>query len=104
MSIPVGFGSGRHLGTFAPNRHSLNKGREPRGYRRSDERIREVIQEELSADTEIDASSIVPDVTDGEVELTGTVRDRFTRRRCEDIVWNISGVSQVLNNLRTETT
>lgn len=48
-------------------------GRGPRGYRRSDERIREDVNERLLLDTELDATNIEVEVREGEVTLAGTV-------------------------------
>ena len=83
------FGSG---GTFA--------GRGPRGYQRSDDRIREDVCDRLSEDPWIDAGDVEVTVRGGEVTLSGTVRDRADKRRAEDILENVSGVREVHNNLR----
>ena len=37
-----------------------------------------------------------------EVTLSGTVSDRFAKRRAEDIAEAVSGVSHVQNNLRVQ--
>jgi CBS domain-containing protein len=76
------------------------RGRGPRGYRRSDERIKEELGERMLDDSDLDASGIEIEVEDREVTLDGTVADRFARRRAEDIAESISGVEHVQNNLR----
>ena len=76
------------------------RGRGPKGYRRSDERIAEVVHERLTEDPWLDAVDIEVAVKDGEVTLSGTVPDRQARRRAEELVESISGVGHVQNNLR----
>lgn len=77
-------------------------GRGPRGYQRSDERIREDVCELLLADGEVDASDIEVTVASGEVTLQGTVPDRRMKRSAEDLVEAVSGVLQVDNRLRVQ--
>lgn len=78
----------------------LYAGRGPRGYQRSDERIREDVCDRLSVDPWVDATDIEVTVLKGEVTLAGTVRDRNDKRRTEDLIENVSGVREVHNNLR----
>lgn len=75
-------------------------GKGPKGYVRSDERIREDICDRLSDDDEIDASEITVTVTKGEVRLEGSVADRYAKHRAEDIAESVSGVRDVSNHLR----
>jgi osmotically-inducible protein OsmY len=75
-------------------------GRGPRGYVRSDERIREDINDRLTDDWHVDASDIEVTVSKCEVTLTGTVDSRAARRRAEELAENVSGVRHVQNNLR----
>ena len=77
-------------------------GRGPRGYRRSDDRITEEINEELTRHPDIDASEIEVDVENGEVTLSGTVDDRQAKRLAEDIAERCSGVSDVHNRIRVK--
>jgi hypothetical protein len=88
------------LGPHAPRRAGPHRGKGPHGYQRSDERIRELVCEALADDEHIDASEIHVSVKDGEVTLTGTVDDRRTRREAEDCVAAVSGVHDVLVQLR----
>lgn len=81
-------------------RHGSHRGRGPRGYRRSDERIREDVSDHLTEDAWLDASDIEVSVQGGEVTLSGTVRQRSDKRRAEDAADRISGVTHVQNNLR----
>jgi hypothetical protein len=75
-------------------------GRGPKGYQRSDDRIREDVCEHLTQDHDIDASDIEVKVEHGQVTLSGTIDDRMARRRVEDIVESCSGVKDVQNQLR----
>ena len=76
------------------------RGRGPKGYQRSDERIREDICERLSYDDYVDASEIEVNVSEGTVTLTGSVDDRSTKRRAEDIAESVSGVREIENQIR----
>ncbi|MFC5067539.1 BON domain-containing protein [Flaviflagellibacter deserti] len=81
-----------------------HQGRGPKSYRRSDDRIREDINDRLTDDPFIDASEIDVKVSSAEVTLSGTVENRLQRRRAEDIAERISGVNHVQNNLRVSQT
>ena len=78
-------------------------GRGPKGYRRSDERIEEEINERLERHPEIDATEIQVTVQNGEVTLSGSVEDRRAKRLAEDLVDDVYGVKDVQNQLRTST-
>jgi osmotically-inducible protein OsmY len=86
------FGRGRWGGGFA--------GRGPKGYQRSDERLREEVSDRLMADDQIDASDIEVQVRQGEVMLTGTVDNRWAKRRAEDCAEQVMGVRDVMNQIR----
>jgi osmotically-inducible protein OsmY len=77
-----------------------HRGKGPKGYTRSDDRIKEDVNERLSDDPHIDASDIDVSVEKGEVTLTGTVDSRSAKRRAEDIVESLSGVKNVENRIR----
>jgi osmotically-inducible protein OsmY len=77
-----------------------HRGRGPRGYMRSDERIREDVNDRLTDDGMLDASDIEVEVSSCEVTLSGEVASRSDKRRAEDIAEDISGVTNVQNNLR----
>jgi osmotically-inducible protein OsmY len=82
------------------DRRGEHSGRGPKGYKRSDERIREDVSDRLADDSWLDASDIEVIVADMEVTLVGTVRDRDSKRRAEELAERISGVKHVQNNLR----
>ena len=75
-------------------------GRGPRGYQRSDERIRDEIHERLTAHGLIDATDVECRVVNGEVTLTGFVDSRAAKRAAEDIAEDLYGVREVHNQLR----
>lgn len=79
-----------------------HRGRGPKGYRRSDERIREDVNDRLSDDYYLDASDVEVSVSNTEVTLTGTVNNRNDKRRAEDLAESVSGVSNVENRLRVK--
>jgi hypothetical protein len=76
----------------------------PKGYKRSDERIREDISERLEDHPNIDASNIEVSVTEGVVTLSGTVDDRWVKRQAEDAAHDVRGVKDVNNQLRVQQT
>jgi len=74
--------------------------RGPKGYKRSDDRIREDVSDRLAQQDEIDPSEIEVRVENGDVTLTGSVRTRHEKFRAEEIADDISGVNEVHNQLR----
>jgi osmotically-inducible protein OsmY len=84
--------TGQRSGRFA--------GRGPKGYQRSDERIREDVSDRLMANDRLDASDIEVEVKDCEVTLTGTVTDRWSKRLAEDLAEQVMGVREVMNQVR----
>jgi hypothetical protein len=79
-------------------------GRGPRGYRRSDERISEDVNDRLTDDPYLDATNIEVSVDDRVVTLTGTVDSREDKRRAEYLAESVSGVTDVINQLRVSQT
>jgi osmotically-inducible protein OsmY len=79
-----------------------HRGRGPKNYTRSDERIREDINDRLTDHDYLDASNIEVAVQASEVTLTGTVNSRHEKRLAEDIAEDVSGVHNVENRLRIE--
>jgi osmotically-inducible protein OsmY len=76
------------------------RGRGPKNYRRSDERIRDDINDRLTDNDWLDASDVDVSVHSGEVILSGTVDSRYAKRLAEDIADSVTGVNNVQNNLR----
>lgn len=77
-------------------------GKGPKGYSRSDERIKEEVCQILMEHGDIDASEIDIAVENGEVRLSGTVSSRQMKRAAEEAIENCSGVKEVLNQLRLQ--
>ena len=78
------------------------RGQGPKGYRRSDERLTEIICERLLEDPDIDASDISVQVRDQQVTLTGSVSSRWIKYRVEDVVEQATGVAERDNRLRVD--
>jgi hypothetical protein len=74
----------------------------PRGYTRPDGQIADDVYCRLTDAPDIDAGSLEHSVRGGEVVLTGTVRDRRTKRMVEALVERVAGVTHVQNNLRVK--
>jgi len=79
-----------------------HRGRGPKGYRRSDERIKEDINDRLTDHAYLDATDVVVVVKEAEVTLDGTVNHRAEKRLAEDVAESVSGVRHVQNNLRVK--
>lgn len=81
-----------------------HRGKGPKNFRRTDERIMEALNERLTDDDRLDASDIEVACTGGEVTLNGTVASKAGKRRAEDIADSVGGVGHVQNNLRVAET
>jgi hypothetical protein len=82
-------------------RHQGFRGRGPKNYTRSDERLREDVCDVLEDNAELDASEMEVIVEDGEVTLRGQVDGRWAKRLADDIVCSVRGVKECHNQLRT---
>jgi BON domain len=74
-------------------------GKGPKGYQRSDERVREDVCERI-ARSGIDAGNVEVKVERGEVTLTGFVSSREDKRYLEDVADDVCGVDEVHNHVR----
>jgi osmotically-inducible protein OsmY len=101
-SYELGSWFGDHLSERHREADISHRGLGPEGYRRSDTRINEDVHDHLTADPRVDARFIQVTVADGEVTLTGRVRDRNSKHRAEHCVEDIAGVTHVQNNLRVD--
>jgi len=86
--------------TFHSNAPRYRTG--PKGYTRSDERIREDISERLMLADGIDSSEVTVSVKDGKVSLEGTVPTRGMKHAIEDLADYTAGVTDVDNRIRVE--
>jgi hypothetical protein len=92
----------RRVGDRFRAQRGPHTGRGPRGYQRTDQRIREDVCEFLTEDGLVDASSIDVHVDNGEVTLEGNVTSRTQKRRAEDLTEIVLGVVDVHNRLRIQ--
>lgn len=80
------------------------RGKGPKEYKRSQERIQEDVCDRLTDDDYLDASNISVEIQGNDVVLSGTVNSREQKRRAEDLVERISGVHNVENRIRIDRT
>ncbi len=73
--------------------------RPPRGYQRSDDRIREEVCERLM-EGPVDVGDVEVTVSNGEVTLVGRVEERWEKRAIEDLAAQVRGVHDVHNRVR----
>lgn len=106
-SYNTGSGWSNQSGTYGDNSGSYGSasrgqfaGKGPKGWRRSDDRVKEDVCEYLERNAMIDASDVDITVAEGVVTLTGTVPDRQMKRMCEDEIEHLPGVKDVNNQLR----
>ncbi|HEY1890715.1 MAG TPA: BON domain-containing protein [Steroidobacteraceae bacterium] len=71
----------------------------PKGYQRSDERLREVISERLMEASHIDSSEVTVAVSGAKVVLEGTVPERRMKHAIEDLADACPGVLDVENRI-----
>jgi hypothetical protein len=80
----------------------MHFGKGPKGWKRSDENIKEEASGILYQDSELDASEISLTVKDGCIYLKGTVDSRDAKRRAERSIEKLSGVDDVQNELKVK--
>jgi hypothetical protein len=96
----TGLTYGGALGYRTESERGRYVGKGPKSWRRSDERIREDVNDELTRHPDVDASDIEVSVVNGEVTLTGQVSSRHEKREAEDCAWRAHGVRDVHTQLR----
>lgn len=84
---------------YRAGEHGLHTGKGPKGWRPSDESIRERVCECLEMDSHIDASELEVSVKDRIVTLSGKVEHRPMKRHAEDLIENLPGVVDVQNRI-----
>lgn len=78
------------------------RGRGPKNYVRSDERILDDLAMRLTDAWEVDVGDVEVACEHGDVTLTGTVPDRWMKYRIEDIAQMTSGVREIHNRIQVE--
>jgi len=91
---------GFDLHQYELSQRGVHRGKGPRAYQRSDQRITEDINDLLTEDPYIDASDIEVSVEKGDVTLSGSVESKHLKRRVEEVVERVSGVKNIENKLR----
>jgi osmotically-inducible protein OsmY len=76
--------------------------RGPKGYRRTDARIREELCEGLTQRQDLDVSDVSIDVLGGRVTLIGTVPYRHMKYAIEDFAADVAAVTDVDNQIRVK--
>ena len=94
-------GEGQQYGSSGGSSQGQHRGKGPKNYQRSDERVKEMLCERLHDDPEIDASEVTVNVQGGKITLEGTVDSRRTKNAIEDVAEQI-GSQDVQNNLRVQ--
>lgn len=83
---------------FQPEERERRRG--PKNYRRSDERISEVLSERLMQSAHLDVSDVTVAVHEAKVTLEGTVPERWMKHAIENIAVTSWGVVDVENRVR----
>jgi hypothetical protein len=90
-------------GGYMGERSGRRQWRGPKGYQRSDERLKEDISERLmSMGHYVDASDVSVEVKDGKVSLEGSVPERRMKHAIEDLVDDCMGVKDIDNRVRVK--
>ena len=79
-----------------------HRGKGPRNYVRTDQRVFEDVCEELTRDDAVDASDITVHVERGVVTLDGAVATARMREVAEETITELPGVRSVRNQLRAK--
>jgi osmotically-inducible protein OsmY len=96
------FGSHNYDADQKPRENGGYAGRGPKGYKRSDERIKEDVSDLILRHDEIDGSDLEVEVASGEVTLNGTVPNRRMKRAVEDLIERVLKVPDIHNRLRVQ--
>ena len=88
-------------GRFGETRGSQQP-RGPKGWQRSDERIKDDVSERLYHHRGVDCSDVSVEVSGGKVTLEGTVPERRMKHAIEDMVDQCPGVKDIENRIRVQ--
>jgi hypothetical protein len=92
------YGNDRYSSDPDPRARRFTTG--PKGYQRSDERLKEDICERLMMSHHIDSSDVTVEVRGARVALEGTVPSRYMKHAIEDLVDACPGVQDIDNRVR----
>ncbi len=92
------YGEGQQYGSGGGGQ-GMHRGKGPKNYLRSDERLKEMLCERLHDDPDIDASEVTVNVQSGRITLEGTVDSRQAKHAIEEVADQL-GIQDVQNNLR----
>jgi osmotically-inducible protein OsmY len=67
------------------------------------ENVKKVITELLENSKRLDSSDIVVDVKDGDVTLSGSVKDEFQKQQAEAVIETVQEVRSIYNELIVKT-
>lgn len=81
---------------------STRRSRGPKGYTRSDDRIKEDLSDRLMQSDIVDASDVEIEVKDGVVTLSGTIDSRQSKYFLDELAESVGGVKDVNNQLRVK--
>jgi osmotically-inducible protein OsmY len=99
----TGYGSNEYGSSYGRS-GSMGQGasqrRGPKGWQRTDERLKDDICERLYHTRHIDSSEVTVDVKDGKVTLEGTVPQRGMKHALEDLIDACPGVKDIDNRVR----
>lgn len=95
-----GYGGQQYPGGMEGRTRTQRRG--PKGYKRSDERIRDDICERLMYRDDLDVENVSIEVKEGRVRLDGEVPERRMKHEIEDICDSVFGVQDVENNIRVK--
>jgi hypothetical protein len=85
---------------MSPGNQQRPGGKTPKGYVRSDDRIKDDICERLYHSHDMDVAAVTVNVSEGVVVLEGSVSERGQKHRIEDICEQCIGVKDVENRIR----
>jgi osmotically-inducible protein OsmY len=92
------YGEGQQYGSPGSGQ-GMHRGKGPKNYQRSDERLKEMLCERLREDPHIDASEVTVNVQGGRITLEGSVDSRQAKNAIEEVADQL-GIEDVQNNLR----
>lgn len=83
-----------------PEKRGLYYGVGPVGWKRNDEKLKDLVCKVLYQSHEVDPSEMEVEVKDGVVTLKGQIESRGMRNVAEDLILSVPGVVDVFTNLK----